>query len=196
MAAFLTSLRQRPGHEPNKTLPSKILSSSSRGLKALELGSGCGIAGIAFAQLWPQCQIFLTDLAEAMDVLELNISKAIPAANTTLSQVVLDWEEKLPLVLRDVTLDIILISDCTYNSDSLPALVETLSAMAAFSPHVLVLISLKVRHCSEAILFKLLSTAGFHELSHSSFALPHYDRVSTSDHSHEIIEIYEYQRVL
>ena len=193
MAAFLTNLRHR-NHESKTTLISNSLSASSYGLKVLELGSGCGIAGIAFAQLWPQCQVFLTDLTEAMDVLESNIAKAAPAVGTKLSCALLDWGEAFPEALRSTIFDVVLVSDCSYNSDSLPALVKTFSLIAATSPNVLLLVSLKVRHSSEAVFFELLIAAGFRELGHTSVSLPTQGR-SESDQAYDKIEIYEYRRM-
>ena len=194
MAAYLINLRQSQSHGSKETLKSKLLNSSSYGLNVLELGSGCGIAGIAFAQLWSRCQVFLTDLTEAMDVLEVNVARAIPAAGTRLITAMMDWAEEIPVAIKDVTFDLILISDCTYNSDSLPMLVNTLSAIATTSPTVIIVISLKVRHPSENILFQLLSAANFGELSHTILRLPNRGRFTT-DEAYDTIEIYEYQLV-
>ena len=194
MAAFLADLRCR-NHEPKTTLVSNFLSTSSCGLRILELGSGCGIAGIAFAQLWPQCQIFLTDLAEAMDVLKSNIGKAAPAVGTKLNCALLDWGEAFPEALRSIIFDVVLVSDCTYNSDSIPALVKTLSMIAATSPKVLLVVSLKARHSSEAVFFQLLIAAGFRELGHRSVSMPTQGRSNTDQVVYDNIEIYQYQRM-
>jgi len=61
---------------------------------------------------------------------------------------------------------------------SLPDLVKTLSALAAVSPMVRVLISLKRRHPSEAIFFVLLDSAGFIEEDHASIELPDRGRIA------------------
>ena len=192
MAAFLADLRYGD-QEPKSKFICNSLSANSSGLKILELGSGCGIAGIAFAQLWPQCQVFLTDLTEAMDVLESNIGQAAPAAGTHLSCALLDWGEAFPEALRSIIFDVVLVSDCTYNSDSIPALVKTFSMIAATSPNVLLLVSLKVRHSSEAIFFELLIAAGFRELGHTSVSLPTRGMSTTDQALYDNIEIYGYQ---
>ena len=194
MVAFLKDLKQCSSDGIKESPLSQIINSTSKQRTVLELGSGCGIAGIAFAQLCPRCHVFLTDLAEAMDVLESNISKATPALETTLRHVILNWEEELPVEVRNVTFDLVLVSDCTYNSDSMPALVRTLSAVADVSPYVLIIISLKFRHYSEVVLFELLSTARFSESSHTSLTLPNQGRVA-SNQTETIIEIYEYRRM-
>lgn len=124
-----------------------------------------------------------------MDVLEFNVAKSAPAV---VSHLILDWEEELPLEIRNVTFDLVLVSDCTYNPDSTPALVKTLSAIANVSPNVMIIVSLKLRHPSEVVLFELLSSAGFSELSHTSFRLPNRDHLTTNQEQ-EKIEVYEYQ---
>ena len=166
---------------------------SSSKITVLELGSGCGIAGIAVAQLRPRCQVYLTDLAEAMDVLRTNIAKSVPAVGTGVSQVILDWEEDLPVEIRRATFDLVLVSDCTYNIDYVPALVRTLSAIADISPNTLILISLKFRHPSEVILFELLDAAQFSETCHVTIPLPDPAR-DTMGQAQEAVEIYQYQR--
>jgi hypothetical protein len=55
----------------------------------------------------------------------------------------------------------VLLSDCTYNADSSPALVRTLAALAGTAPALVVLVAMKVRHESEAVFFTLMGTAGF-----------------------------------
>ena len=167
---------------------------TSASLTAIELGSGCGIAGIAFAQLWPRCRIYLTDLADAMNVLESNIAKAAPALETEIHHATLDWEVDLPLEFRNVIFDLVLVSECIYNSDTIPALVKILAAIADASPNVLVLISTKRRHSSELMLFELLSTAGFFELNHISLILPDENRTITEEPL-EQVQIYQYQRI-
>ena len=129
-----------------------------------------------------------------MDVLESNIGKAAPAAGTKLSCALLEWGEAFPEALRNIIFDVVLVSDCTYNSDSIPALVKALSMIAAASPNVLILISLKVRHSSEAVFFQLLTAAGFRELGHTSVSLPTQGRTTTDQGLYDQIEIYEYER--
>lgn len=191
--AFLADLKQRSNDASNGSQLGRLMNSPNK-ITVLELGSGCGVAGIAVAQLRPGCQVYLTDLAEAMDVLKSNIVKSVPAEGAGISQVILDWEEDLPVEIRSANFDLILVSDCTYNSDYVPALVRTLSAIADISPNILILISLKFRHPSEVILFELLSAARFSESCHVSIALPNRVRDTTS-HAQESVEVYQYQRI-
>ena len=65
------------------------------------------------------------------------------------------------------------MSDCTYNIDTLPALVETLSALhslnltrsrAGEAPETKVFLATKPRHASERVFFDLISAQGWRML--------------------------------
>lgn len=115
----------------------------------LELGAGCGIVGLAVARLVPGAKVLLTDLPEAMDVLGANVAMAALAEGAVLERCVLEWEDDLPDAVAQRTFDLLLVSDCTYNVDSLPALVRTLSRLLELSTEARVLVRMKVRHTSE-----------------------------------------------
>ena len=129
-------------------------------LNVLELGSGCGIVGIALAGLIPQCSVLLTDLPEVEEIVTHNITAAKPAASSKVEFRTLDWDEPPPEDLCRDPIDLILISDCTYNADSLPALVSVLDRLVQTSPQTLILVALKRRHESEAVFFDLMQSAG------------------------------------
>ena len=188
--ALLAELGESSAQEP--PMPVKHLMPAQRKLQVLELGSGCGIVGIAFAQIYPRSEVFLTDLPEAMELLRINMEQATPASHSKLILSVLDWQEELPAVFQETSLDVILVSDCTYNCDSIPYLVKTLSAAAHLSPDVLILISLKKRHPSEAILYDLLDASGFIEIYHTSIVLPDQGRAAIAK-TLENIEIIGYR---
>ncbi|KAJ9409587.1 hypothetical protein DTO045G8_2513 [Paecilomyces variotii] len=141
-------------------------------LRVVELGSGCGIVGIALAELLPGCSVMLTDLAEVNDIVTRNMAVAQLAPKSALAFQTLDWDEQPPDELRNAGIDFILVSDCTYNADSLPSLVHVLDALVQTSPEALVLVALKRRHDSEAIFFDLMQGAGFATLDHDKIALP------------------------
>ena len=190
LVALLAKLDESSAQEP--PTPVRHLMPAKRKLQVLELGSGCGIVGIAFAQIYPGSKVFLTDLPEAMELLSINIELATPASHSKLVLSVLNWQEELPAVFQETILDIILVSDCTYNCDSIPYLIRTLSAAAHMSPDVLVLISLKRRHPSEAILYDLLDASGFLEIYHTSILLPNQGRAAIGETS-EKLEIIGYR---
>ncbi|KAI1409293.1 putative methyltransferase-domain-containing protein [Hypoxylon sp. FL1857] len=157
----------------------------------LELGSGVGILGLTLARIvgraataqgrtLSEATVLLTDLPEAEERARSNISRAETALSTTMhpsgSAVTLqyedlDWDEgkqgKFGPLASARSWDLVVLSDCTYNVDSLPALVGTLSALHAASlKHrgaeedrgTAVVLATKPRHSSEQALFELLET--------------------------------------
>ena len=143
-----------------------------RALRALELGSGCGIAGKTLAMLQPNCHVWLTDLPEAMDLLQLNIQESTNAAGSRLSKQVLIWGRDFSLDIGQERLDLILVSDCTYNTDSIPALVETFTVLLSRSPAALIIVATKVRHASEIVFFDLMADAGIIQFEQLTVPLP------------------------
>ncbi|TID27454.1 S-adenosyl-L-methionine-dependent methyltransferase [Venturia nashicola] len=141
-------------------------------LHVIELGSGCGIVGITLAQTIPDCNILLTDLPEAAEIAQRNIENVFPAMGSSVSFQSLNWEDPLPKKVQARTYDLIMLADCTYNSDSSPALVRTLSALQKKSPKAVILIAMKVRHPSEDVFFDLMRQAMFIEASHIKIQLP------------------------
>ena len=166
---------------------------SQQQLKVLELGSGCGIVGIGLAQILPDCQILLTDLPEAMEILGCNISEAKAASNSTLEKRVLDWGESVPEAIAEVQYDLVLVSDCTYNYETIPALVRTLSAMWIKSPNLSIVVSLKARHFSEATFFSMMSNAEFIIQDHVTIPVPDGQR-NDDGRPHKVVDIYLYQK--
>ncbi|PKY02103.1 UPF0665 family protein c [Aspergillus campestris IBT 28561] len=159
-------------------------------LHAVELGSGCGIVGISLAQTLPNCNVVLTDLPEVEDIVTQNISVAQPAPSSRITFHTLDWDdENLPEeVTNGGAIDLVLVSDCTYNADSLPALVSVLDRLVRASPDVLVIVALKRRHESEEAFFDLMRGAGLSSLHRHCMQLPAQHGLSDQ------IEIYCYAR--
>ncbi|KAE8383011.1 putative methyltransferase-domain-containing protein [Aspergillus bertholletiae] len=141
-------------------------------LRVIELGSGCGIVGIALAQILPQCSTLLTDLPEVEEIVTQNIAVAKPTPSSNLKYQTLDWDEALPEDLCNDSIDLVLVSDCTYNADSLPALVSVLGRLVQSSPDAIILVALKRRHDSETVFFDLMQSSGLSNLHHDSMQLP------------------------
>jgi predicted nicotinamide N-methyase len=169
-------------------LQKHLQSRAGQTLRAVELGSGCGIVGIALAEMLPRCSVTLTDLPEVDDIVSRNIKLAQPAPGSTLAFQVLDWDEQPNDDVCRQSIDLILVSDCTYNADSLPSLVRILDILVRKSPDALILVALKRRHDSELVFFDLMQGAAFTITEHDTIALPspYSDR--------EIIEIYAFGR--
>ncbi|KAI5921938.1 hypothetical protein F4810DRAFT_711977 [Camillea tinctor] len=172
-----------------------------------------------------QSTILLTDLPEAEDRARANLSRADVALTnialtrgapedssealraTRLRYENLDWDEGRqgrfgPLVGAGAPWDLVVLSDCTYNADSLPALVGTLSALHGVSVAAAakrdegregeekgefkstVLLATKPRHESEKALFGLLDKEGWRHRLWKSIPLPN---MAGED---EVVEIY------
>ncbi|KAF2405473.1 hypothetical protein EJ06DRAFT_27269 [Trichodelitschia bisporula] len=148
---------------------SKILDSGDS--KAIELGCGCGLVGISFALSFLNCSMTLTDLPEVTEILGRSITELDPSVSSRISFEPLNWDKALPESVLYNDFDLILVADCTYNSDSSPALVETISNLVKRSPGALTVVAMKVRHPSEAVFFELMSKAGLAIASHVEIPL-------------------------
>lgn len=86
----------------------------------LELGTGCGIVGIALAQTITNANVILTDLPEAREIVQRNIDQASRAPGAKLSFLELDWDAQLPDELQSTltSVSLVVAADCTYNPDS------------------------------------------------------------------------------
>lgn len=191
LTAFLSTFVLQP--RPTSDLAKRLQRSTPRGPRILELGSGCGIVGLQVAGLCSTSDVLLTDLPEAMDILNHNVQNAKNISSKgRLATSILDWEECLPERVAKQIFDLVIVSDCTYNPDSIPGLVKTLSSVAENSPDALIVVSLKVRHDSEAIFFDLMAGAKFVEAEHTAIPLPDRCRSQTAQDL-EVVEIYMYR---
>ena len=191
LVAFLGSLVLQP--RPTSNLARLLQRSNPQGLSILELGSGCGITGLNIAGLCSRSTVLLTDLPDAIEILNRNVGLAQPASGgLKLATTVLDWDAPVPEMVAKQQFDLVVLSDCTYNSDSIPGLVKTLSSIARSSPHTLIVIALKVRHDSEAIFFDLMTRADFIRIEHTAIPLPDRCRSETGQEL-EVVEIYVYR---
>lgn len=187
---FLIFIQQRLGISSTHDAVSRLFESSkTKRLRVLELGAGCGIVGIAFAQLL-DCDMLLTDLDDASEILQTNVDLASITSGSTLRAEVLDWSSDLHDSFN-VRYDLVLVSDCIYNPDSSVHLVETLKRLASNSPRVLVLVGFKRRHDADEIFFDHMKATKFELLETETVALPH--TPSEYDTSLPAVEFYTYR---
>lgn len=193
--------------EPSGLKALKKLFAGPKPINALELGCGVGILGGGLSAVIPKmrpppsrrCTILMTDLEEAESRTRSNMSRLLQVrkGKSSSSPPVkllyenLDWEQGRKGMFGPETQshrwDLVMLSDCTYNVDMLPALVETLSALHASnmahaaasstSPgeqtqSTKVFLATKPRHASEEALFDLLSQEGWTELHKQTLPLP------------------------
>ncbi|KEF53800.1 uncharacterized protein A1O9_10201 [Exophiala aquamarina CBS 119918] len=142
-----------------------------RRLKVLELGAGCGIVGVAFAQL-VKCDMLLTDLEDAQEILGRNVRLATPTAGSSVQAQNLDWETGLD-DSSNSKFDLILVSDCIYNPESSLHLVKTLRQLALRAPNVVVLVGFKRRHDADSIFFERMQSTKFEIVESINIPLPH-----------------------
>ncbi|KAH8887566.1 hypothetical protein GQ53DRAFT_285360 [Thozetella sp. PMI_491] len=170
-------------------------------LSILELGCGVGILGTGIAHILKSVPdsgptyVLMTDLSEAEERARANIArfnaqvKDAGYANVELDYENLDWEDGKtgtfgPLV-GGRCWDLVVLSDCTYNVDMLPALTQTLTAIHASSESkregdplgeplnvASVLLSMKPRHSSEDRLWGLLEAEGWRNIDGTVLPLP------------------------
>ncbi|RMZ92663.1 hypothetical protein DV736_g125, partial [Chaetothyriales sp. CBS 134916] len=174
--------------ETSSELQQLLLRKRKRPLRVIELGAGCGIVGIAFAQL-VKSDVLLTDLDDALDILNSNIRLAAPAAGSRLEAMVLDWSECL--ASTSTQYDIILVSDCIYNPDSSVHLVETLQRLSKQTPVPLILVGYKHRHSADQVFFDQMRQAKFTTIATDTIQLS--CSKSDDDEAGPAIEFYEYR---
>jgi predicted nicotinamide N-methyase len=165
MTAYLSALSDSSSSTSSSWFTNLFVSHSTSfsPLRILELGCGIGTVGIAMAMLLPNVQVLLTDLPDAMPILELNTASNLPflERGSTLAQCPYDWYDAVPPeTLASTKFDLIVVSDCTYNLDSLPMLVRALNTLLARSPGAKVVLSTKFRHPDEKAFFDMMAKAG------------------------------------
>lgn len=140
-----------------------LISATYRRTHIIELGCGCGTVGISIAQSITDCDVLLTDLDEAKDLVEANLERMNPAISSTARFQSLDWLEPLPSDIENRKNDLIIVSECTYNTDTLEPLVGMLVTLVTRSPKAVIAVCTKTRHDSEAVFFDLMRNVGLIE---------------------------------
>jgi hypothetical protein len=188
-------------------------------INILELGCGVGVLGIGIATLLhammeaqgiapSECRarVLLTDLPEAQERANANIGRFKESAPSGLCHVELayenlDWEDgangRFGTSVVSRFWDYIVLSDCTYNVDSFPVLVGTLSALHRRNQNhpsgddavpTKVILSTKPRHDSEKGLFDLLGAAGWTYRLLKDVPLPRLNEEG------EVVEVYSLEK--
>lgn len=100
--------------------------------RVLDLSAGTGYIGLSMAQCYQECEqpphIILTDLEEALDLIEENRVLNNIEESSHLSIETLSWgnKEEADKITRGGALDIIIASDVLYNVVHFPSLISTL----------------------------------------------------------------------
>lgn len=123
--------------------------STTKHIRVLELGTGCGIVGLTISSLCPNCTVLLTDLEDAQEICTRNIEENRGGIFNSISFQVLDWESDIP---KKESWDLVIVTDCTYNPDSYKALLKVLSNLQAKT----ITLAHKYRNPSEESFFRQL----------------------------------------
>ncbi|ORX88971.1 hypothetical protein K493DRAFT_319078 [Basidiobolus meristosporus CBS 931.73] len=132
-----------------------------KGKSCLELGSGCGVAGITCYHLGSN--VHFTDQEVMLKHLEKNVKlNAVKQANPSkdrreevhlpnveLSELM--WGEKLPKDISEQEIDFVLASDCVYNEFIVPKLIDTLKKLSTVK--TMFIIAQELRSDSVHLLF-------------------------------------------
>lgn len=159
----------------------------------IELGGGTGLAGLQLASTPVKGQVLITDLPSALDILHRNVSTLQHDNRTSIEASSLDWTEELPSKIAQRRFGLILVSDCTYNTDSIPSLVKTINDLMDQSPQASTVIATKVRHGSESMFRRMLAECNIAEVEHLTFALPDLQREFYGQEP-EVVDVYTYQK--
>ena len=173
---------------PSNQSPMPVLSSilrQSEPLSVVEVGCGVGTLGVGLARLLgPSSHVLLTDLPDAEARARANIARGASHTACSVDFESLDWEDgkdgNFGPKVQSRKWDLVVLSDCTYNVDSMPLLVQTLSALHAHNSQQCtsasleskVLLATKQRHSTEKVAFDLLAAGGWLIQEQTSVTLP------------------------
>lgn len=141
-------------------------------IRVLEVGAGCGMVGIALSYQ-RVCEVVLTDLEDAQEIMQTNIDCASPCPGSSLKRQVLGWGAGLD-DLKDSKFDLVLVSDCIYNPDSSVLLVQTLKALTKRNPRVLIFVAFKRRHDADEVFFQHMRDNELEVAEQDIIQLPHF----------------------
>ncbi|KAL2937886.1 Protein-lysine methyltransferase METTL21D [Bienertia sinuspersici] len=96
--------------------------------RAIELGTGCGVAGMGLYLLGLH-NIILTDIAPVMPALKHNLKKNKPVLNKSLKTAQLYWANSAQMSALSPPFDVVVAADVVYIEESVRPLVETMVGM-------------------------------------------------------------------
>ncbi|XP_006462055.1 hypothetical protein AGABI2DRAFT_186111 [Agaricus bisporus var. bisporus H97] len=174
LGSWLVDFQQLDKNKRNRSLDivwDALFSQETRNM--VELGAGTGIVSLTIASLRAQFstaehkndEIFATDLESAIPLLKQNIDSNVSLYSYNIPEAaILDWEdEELPSSIRSLErLDVILMSDVTYNTSSFPALLQTVSKLVKLREPPIIILGYKERDEAERDLWIMLEERGIH----------------------------------
>lgn len=123
----------------------------------LELGSGCGLAGLVASRLGAK-RVILTDQEQMQHILKQNI--ALNTANNTkkpfgiVEHRVLEWGEELPDLPK---IDVVICSDCIYNEAIIDVFICTIEELLQQAEYALFAQELRSHYVIAELLEKVMA---------------------------------------
>uniref|UniRef100_A0A2P2M066 Uncharacterized protein MANES_12G086100 n=1 Tax=Rhizophora mucronata TaxID=61149 RepID=A0A2P2M066_RHIMU len=112
------------------TTYSSLLDFRAKSRRAVELGAGCGAAGMAF-HLLGLTDIVLTDIAPVMPALKHNLKRNKQTLGKMLKTSILYWNKQDQIKALNPPFDIVIAADVVYIEDSARQLVGAMEALVA-----------------------------------------------------------------
>lgn len=113
---------------PNPNPYSDLLNFS--GKRGVELGTGCGVAGMGL-YLLGLTDVYLTDIAAVMPALKHNLKKNKPVLKKSLKIAQLYWANSVQIKALSPPFDVVIAADVVYLEETVRPLVETMVKMVA-----------------------------------------------------------------
>ncbi|KAG8897609.1 hypothetical protein FRB99_008042 [Tulasnella sp. 403] len=172
LSAWLADLLRREQALPSSAQELRELLLTSDGLTAVELGAGVGVVSLLLAAMlepFPTCQkrhLLATDLSSAVPLIEQNVAANCHHFESSMVEAAtLDWEAPISACAsleKLDRLDLVIMSDVTYNRDVFPALLRILIALLHLpeaSTCTRILMGYKERDPAERDLWELAKNA-------------------------------------
>ncbi|CAH8358109.1 unnamed protein product [Eruca vesicaria subsp. sativa] len=99
-----------------------------RNRRAVELGTGCGVAGMAF-HLLGLTEIILTDMAQVMPALKHNLKRNKAALGKYLKTSIVSWSNRDQIAALNPPFDLVIAADVVYIEESVGDLVAAMGAL-------------------------------------------------------------------
>ncbi|WVQ95716.1 hypothetical protein IAU59_002815 [Kwoniella sp. CBS 9459] len=138
-----------------------------RNKKVIELGSGTGLVGIVAGMLDPTAEVWATDQAILLDLMEINAELNIPSASSShttetgtggrnVHVAELNWGEDISPSIPVEKCELVLAADCVYFEPAFPLLVRTLCDLAPVGKDIEILFCWKKRRKADKRFFAML----------------------------------------
>lgn len=144
-----------------------------RGKRAVELGAGCGVAGMGL-YLLGLTDLVITDISPVMPALKHNLKRNKPVLGKTLKHSVLYWNRPEQISALHPPYDVVVATDVVYIEESVGPLISAMEALVADDG--VVLLGYQVRSPEAHKLFWEMSESVFeihkvpHEHLHPEYA--------------------------